>query len=88
VIINQLLFDSYSMQWYETPLVIQKIILFLLQRGVKNFRIIFGGLFVASMESAAMVKLKLLNKIILSIIILSKILLNKILNKVTCIIKR
>jgi len=47
------------MQWYETPLVIQKIILFLLQRGIKNFRIVFGGMFVASMESAAMVKSKL-----------------------------
>jgi hypothetical protein len=47
------------MQWYETPLVVQKIILFLLQRGIKNFRIVFGGMFVASMESAAMVKSKL-----------------------------
>jgi len=58
VIINQLLFDKYNMQWYETPLFIQKIILFLLQRDIKNFHI-FGGMFVASMESAAMVKSKL-----------------------------
>jgi len=50
------LFDRYSIQWYETPLFIQKTILFLLQRGTKNFRIAIGGLFVISMESAAMVK--------------------------------
>jgi len=30
----------------------------MLQRGTKNFHIVFGELFVASMESAAMVKSK------------------------------
>jgi len=39
------------------PLFIQRTILFLLQRGTKNFRIVFGGLLVVSMETAAMVKL-------------------------------
>jgi hypothetical protein len=63
MIINQLLFDKYNMQWYETPLFIQKIILFLLQRDIKNFHI-FGEMFVASMESAATVEQHLKNKII------------------------
>jgi hypothetical protein len=56
--INQLLFGRYNIEWYETSLFIQKVILFILQRGTKNFRIVFGKLFMASMESAAMVKTK------------------------------
>jgi len=42
-------------QWYAAPLHIQKICLFLLQRGTKAYQIIIGGLFVAIMETAASV---------------------------------
>jgi len=38
------------------PLNIQKMMLFLLQKGTKTFHLILGGIFVASMESAATVK--------------------------------
>jgi hypothetical protein len=53
--INQLLFGRYNTEWYETSIFTQKVILFILQRGTKNFRIVLGKLFVASMESATMV---------------------------------
>ncbi|XP_012228365.2 odorant receptor 22c-like isoform X2 [Linepithema humile] len=44
---------TYDNQWYMAPLNIQKMVLFLLQRGTKSFNVILGGIFVASMESAA-----------------------------------
>ncbi|XP_014478960.1 PREDICTED: uncharacterized protein LOC106746676 [Dinoponera quadriceps] len=40
----------YNIQWYTAPLQIQRIILFLLQRGTKMFYINLVGLFVGSME--------------------------------------
>ncbi|XP_025160176.1 odorant receptor 49a-like [Harpegnathos saltator] len=40
----------YSIQWYCAPLRIQKIILFLLQKGTKTFHMNIGGLFVASLK--------------------------------------
>ncbi|EZA46969.1 hypothetical protein DMN91_005863 [Ooceraea biroi] len=43
----------YNVQWYKAPLHIQKIILFLLQRGVKSFTLTIGGLFDASFECFA-----------------------------------
>ncbi|XP_024887910.1 uncharacterized protein LOC112464883 isoform X2 [Temnothorax curvispinosus] len=52
---NEYLFATvYNVQWYTAPLHIQKIILFLLQKGTKPFYINLGGIFVASLESAAM----------------------------------
>ncbi|XP_071629517.1 uncharacterized protein [Temnothorax longispinosus] len=52
---NEYVFATvYNVQWYTAPLHIQKIILFLLQRGTKPFYINLGGIFVASLESAAM----------------------------------
>ncbi|XP_071638308.1 uncharacterized protein [Temnothorax longispinosus] len=52
---NEYVFATvYNVQWYTAPLHIQKIILFLLQRGTKPFHINLGGIFVASLESAAM----------------------------------
>ncbi|XP_024884738.1 uncharacterized protein LOC112462903 [Temnothorax curvispinosus] len=51
---NECVFATvYNVQWYKAPLHIQKIILFLLQRGTKPFHISIGGIFVASLESAA-----------------------------------
>ncbi|XP_071634513.1 uncharacterized protein [Temnothorax longispinosus] len=53
---NECVFATvYDVQWYTAPLHIQKIILFLLQRGTKPFHINLGGIFVASLESAATV---------------------------------
>jgi hypothetical protein len=62
--INQLLFRRYNTEWYETSLFIQKVILFILQRGTKNFRLAFGKLFMASMESTTMVRSKSLDEIL------------------------
>ncbi|XP_077266109.1 uncharacterized protein LOC143899597 isoform X1 [Temnothorax americanus] len=43
----------YNVQWYVAPLLIQKMILFLLQRRTKAFTMNIAGLFVASLEGAA-----------------------------------
>ncbi|KAL6417985.1 hypothetical protein ACFW04_014812 [Cataglyphis niger] len=43
----------YDIQWHEAPLHVQKLILFLLQKGTKNFTISVGGLFVGSLECFA-----------------------------------
>ncbi|XP_070152585.1 uncharacterized protein [Polyergus mexicanus] len=44
---------KYNVRWYMAPIHIQKIILFLLQRGTKSFHLILGGVFVGSLQSAA-----------------------------------
>ncbi|XP_070151840.1 odorant receptor 9a-like [Polyergus mexicanus] len=43
----------YDVQWHEAPLHIQKLILFLLQIGSKEFTISVGGLFVGSLKCFA-----------------------------------
>ncbi|XP_025160170.1 uncharacterized protein LOC109503872 isoform X2 [Harpegnathos saltator] len=43
----------YNIEWYEAPLTIQKMILFMLQKGNKPFLVNLGGVFTASLESAA-----------------------------------
>ncbi|XP_018051741.1 PREDICTED: uncharacterized protein LOC108689490 [Atta colombica] len=51
---NEYVFATvYNVEWYVAPLHIQKMTLFLLQKGTKAFHLILGGIFVASMESAA-----------------------------------
>ncbi|KYN00373.1 hypothetical protein ALC62_08864, partial [Cyphomyrmex costatus] len=45
----------YNVQWYKTPLCIQRMILFLLQVGMKEFTIHIGGIFDPSMKSFATV---------------------------------
>jgi len=45
----------YNSMWYVAPLRVQKLILFLLQHGTKNFTIILGGFFVSSLEGFATV---------------------------------
>ncbi|XP_025270111.1 uncharacterized protein LOC109610303 [Camponotus floridanus] len=45
---NDIFATVYDVQWHVTPLHIQKVILFLLQRGTKDFTISIGRLFVAS----------------------------------------
>lgn len=48
-------FCRYNVQWYKTPLHVQKMILFLLQRRSKEFNLNVGGIYDASMEGFAMV---------------------------------
>ncbi|KAH0946916.1 hypothetical protein HN011_008378 [Eciton burchellii] len=50
---NAIYLTAYNFQWYKTPTNIQKLILFLLQRGVKNFALNVGGMFDASLECFA-----------------------------------
>ncbi|XP_028045419.2 uncharacterized protein LOC105827978 [Monomorium pharaonis] len=50
---NHIFVTAYEVRWYITPLRIQKLILFLLQRGNKSFGLCVGGLFVASLECFA-----------------------------------
>ncbi|XP_028048447.1 uncharacterized protein LOC105834287 [Monomorium pharaonis] len=50
---NHVFVTAYSVQWYVAPLNTQRIILFLLQRGAKNFTLDVGGLFVGSLECFA-----------------------------------
>ncbi|XP_039311519.1 uncharacterized protein LOC105198327 isoform X2 [Solenopsis invicta] len=51
---NRVFATVYNVQWYIAPLRIQKMLIFLLQRGNKAFNLNLGGLFVGSLESAAM----------------------------------
>ncbi|XP_024878469.1 uncharacterized protein LOC112458884 [Temnothorax curvispinosus] len=52
---NNYVFDTvYRVEWYVTPLHIQRIILFLLLKGAKIFTMNVGGLFTASLECFAM----------------------------------
>ncbi|XP_014478942.1 PREDICTED: uncharacterized protein LOC106746660 [Dinoponera quadriceps] len=48
---NHVFLTIYNIQWYITPLHIQKIILFMLQRGSKTCSMNIGGLFIASLEN-------------------------------------
>ncbi|XP_025991845.1 uncharacterized protein LOC105202589 isoform X2 [Solenopsis invicta] len=50
---NYVLTTAYNVQWYKTPLYIQKMILFLLQRGTREFTLNIGGLIHGSMECFA-----------------------------------
>ncbi|XP_011705608.1 PREDICTED: uncharacterized protein LOC105460815 [Wasmannia auropunctata] len=50
---NNVFITVYNVQWYVAPLQIQKMILFLLQRGTKRFSMNIAGLFVGSLEGAA-----------------------------------
>ncbi|KAH0946917.1 hypothetical protein HN011_008379 [Eciton burchellii] len=51
---EQIYVTVYNIQWYKAPLSVQKLILFLLQKGIKNFTLSVGGLFDASFECFAM----------------------------------
>ncbi|XP_071575968.1 uncharacterized protein [Temnothorax nylanderi] len=50
---NYVFVTAYSVQWYMTPLYIQKTILFLLQRVTKKFTLSLKGLFDGSFECFA-----------------------------------
>lgn len=51
----QFLIHSYNVQWYIAPLHVQKVLLFLLQKGSKTLHLHLGGIFVLSFEFFAMV---------------------------------
>ncbi|EZA47948.1 hypothetical protein X777_15044 [Ooceraea biroi] len=50
---NHVYETTYNVSWYLAPLDIQKMILFLLQRGSRTFTLNVGGLFTASFECFA-----------------------------------
>ncbi|XP_018300285.1 odorant receptor 49b-like [Mycetomoellerius zeteki] len=50
---SQVFITAYSVQWYVAPLHIQRMILFLLLKGAKDFTIIVGGILVSSIECFA-----------------------------------
>nr|XP_012228363.1 PREDICTED: uncharacterized protein LOC105675657 [Linepithema humile] len=50
---NDVIITVYNVQWYLAPLHVQKMILFLLQKGTKAFTLNLGTLFVGSLEGAA-----------------------------------
>ncbi|XP_014478961.1 PREDICTED: uncharacterized protein LOC106746677 [Dinoponera quadriceps] len=50
---SQIFATVYSIQWYKAPLHVQKLILFLLQKGTKDFTLNVGSLLNGSMKSFA-----------------------------------
>ncbi|KAG5332823.1 OR43A protein, partial [Acromyrmex charruanus] len=50
---NHVFSTVYNVKWYRTPLHIQKVILFLLQRNTKKFVLNVGGIFEGSVEHFA-----------------------------------
>ncbi|XP_018300362.1 uncharacterized protein [Mycetomoellerius zeteki] len=50
---NHVFLTAYNVQWYRTPLHVQKIILFLLQRDTKKFTLNIGGIIEGSVEHFA-----------------------------------
>ncbi|XP_025270184.1 uncharacterized protein LOC109610554 [Camponotus floridanus] len=50
---NDIFVTVYDVQWHVAPLRIQKMILFLLQRGTKDYIINVGGLFAGSLQNFA-----------------------------------
>ncbi|XP_011863602.1 PREDICTED: uncharacterized protein LOC105559707 [Vollenhovia emeryi] len=50
---NHVFITAYNVQWYRTPLHIQRMILFILQTGRKEFYLTIGGVFDASIEGFA-----------------------------------
>lgn len=45
----------YYSKWHVMPLHVQKLIMFILQRGTKNCMLVIGGLYIVSLEGFAMV---------------------------------
>ncbi|KAF3054540.1 Odorant receptor 329 [Nylanderia fulva] len=50
---HQVFVTAYNIRWYLAPVCVQKIILFLLQRGMKTFSVNIGGLYDGSIEGFA-----------------------------------
>ncbi|XP_026831075.1 uncharacterized protein LOC105280176 isoform X2 [Ooceraea biroi] len=50
---NDMFSMAYSVQWYTAPIRIQRLILFLLQRSCKVYRLKIAGIFITSLEGFA-----------------------------------
>ncbi|EZA52502.1 ObirOr5-9E79 [Ooceraea biroi] len=50
---NDIFSTAYNIRWYITPVRVQRLILFLLQRGTKPYGIKLGGLYTLSLENFA-----------------------------------
>ncbi|XP_032680612.1 uncharacterized protein LOC116848533 [Odontomachus brunneus] len=50
---DQVYLTAYRVMWYAAPLHVQKLILFLIQRGNKTFGLHVGGLFTSSLQCFA-----------------------------------
>ncbi|XP_014483203.1 PREDICTED: uncharacterized protein LOC106748838 [Dinoponera quadriceps] len=50
---NHVFATVYNIRWYVTPLQIQKMILFMLQRGTKAYYLQLGSIFLGSLEGFA-----------------------------------
>ncbi|RLU26063.1 ObirOr5-9E66 [Ooceraea biroi] len=50
---NYIFSTAYNGQWYVAPVRVQRLILFLLQRGTKSYGLTFGCLYTLSLESFA-----------------------------------
>ncbi|XP_026825892.1 uncharacterized protein LOC105285848 isoform X2 [Ooceraea biroi] len=50
---NDIFVTAYDFQWYTASLRVQKMMLFMLQRGTKVFYMTIGGLIVGSLQNAA-----------------------------------
>ncbi|XP_032680611.1 uncharacterized protein LOC116848532 [Odontomachus brunneus] len=50
---DQVYLTAYKVMWYAAPLHVQKLILFLIQRGNKTFGLHVGGLFTSSLQCFA-----------------------------------
>ncbi|KAH0945572.1 hypothetical protein HN011_002226 [Eciton burchellii] len=51
---KEIFLTAYNIKWYITPIRVQKMLLFLLQRNVRDFTVSIGRLFVPSLEGFAM----------------------------------
>ncbi|RLU26113.1 ObirOr5-9E26 [Ooceraea biroi] len=52
---NYIFSSAYNIRWYVAPVRVQRLILFLLQKGTKPYRMKFGGLYITSLENFASV---------------------------------
>ncbi|RLU26115.1 ObirOr5-9E25 [Ooceraea biroi] len=50
---NYIFSSAYNVRWYVAPVCVQRLILFLLQKGTKPYRMKFGGLYTTSLENFA-----------------------------------
>ncbi|RLU25588.1 ObirOr5-9E55 [Ooceraea biroi] len=50
---NYIFSTAYNVRWYVAPVRVQRLILFLLQRGAKPYDVKFGGLYTTSLENFA-----------------------------------
>jgi len=47
----------YKSKWHVMPLHVQKLILFIMQKSTRNYMLVIGGIYVASLEGFATVRI-------------------------------